>query len=191
MPFNSPDNDYMLVIDERASVGWLATDRRQAADSVCIYCFIPNEVRDVYTMSSANEAEVVRAAQILSIAESQQGAKERIATALNLLRVCAAEDAQTVEGPQPMFVISDDVVYHSVKEFRSDKAAQLAQQSVSLQEELTKTQQTLDALRQEYHKSKLSTTAADILSLEQQAKGQAAQLSSVLKQMRSEEAKNL
>jgi tetratricopeptide (TPR) repeat protein len=43
MPFNSPFNDYMMVIDEEKGIGWFASDRFQPADSVCIYTFIPNE----------------------------------------------------------------------------------------------------------------------------------------------------
>ena len=45
MPFNSPDNDYMLVIDEMAGIGWFATDRRQHPDTVVVYEFVPNEKR--------------------------------------------------------------------------------------------------------------------------------------------------
>ena len=48
MPFNSPANDYMYVVDEYANLGWFASDRHQPADSVCIYVFIPNASKQVY-----------------------------------------------------------------------------------------------------------------------------------------------
>ncbi len=41
-PFNSPFNDYMMVIDEEKGIGWFASDRFQPSDSVCVYTFIPN-----------------------------------------------------------------------------------------------------------------------------------------------------
>ncbi|MDE5998866.1 MAG: hypothetical protein K2H04_02160, partial [Bacteroidaceae bacterium] len=42
-PYNSYANDYMLVIDETANLGWVASERYQPAGEVCIYTFIPNE----------------------------------------------------------------------------------------------------------------------------------------------------
>lgn len=46
MPYNSPFNDYMMVIDETNGVGWWATDRNTPdTDSVTIYIFIPSELR--------------------------------------------------------------------------------------------------------------------------------------------------
>ena len=42
MPFNSPYNDYMYVIDEFNDLGWFASDRYQPEGKVCIYVFIPN-----------------------------------------------------------------------------------------------------------------------------------------------------
>ena len=48
MPFNSPANDYMLAIDEFNQLGWFVSDRNQPEDKVCIYIFIPNDIRKVY-----------------------------------------------------------------------------------------------------------------------------------------------
>lgn len=39
MPFNSPFNDYMLVIDEVSELGFFASDRYQPEDKVAIYAF--------------------------------------------------------------------------------------------------------------------------------------------------------
>ena len=36
MPFNSPANDYLMVIDEAQQLGWFVTDRNQPADTVCL-----------------------------------------------------------------------------------------------------------------------------------------------------------
>lgn len=53
MPYNSPGNDYMLVIDEYTGAGWWATDRAGEVDEsgkpiVTIYVFVPNEIRQNY-----------------------------------------------------------------------------------------------------------------------------------------------
>ena len=43
MPFNSPYNDYMMVVDEQNKVGWFASDRYLPEDKVMIYKFEYNE----------------------------------------------------------------------------------------------------------------------------------------------------
>ena len=58
MPFNSPANDYMYVVDEYANLGWFASDRRQPADSVCIYVFIPNAAKQVYDYGQTDPARL-------------------------------------------------------------------------------------------------------------------------------------
>ena len=50
MPYNSPYDDYLLVIDELTGIGWWATDRNQIPGKLTIYMFIPNEVRENYSI---------------------------------------------------------------------------------------------------------------------------------------------
>lgn len=45
MPYNSPANDMLYVIDENNNIGWWATDRFTGADSVSIMVFVPNANR--------------------------------------------------------------------------------------------------------------------------------------------------
>ncbi len=45
MPYNSPYNDYLMVIDEATGLGWWATDRNQIEGKVTIYVFRPEELR--------------------------------------------------------------------------------------------------------------------------------------------------
>ena len=54
MPFNSPYNDYMYVIDEFNDLGWFASDRYQPEDKVCVYVFVPNESKQVYDYESTS-----------------------------------------------------------------------------------------------------------------------------------------
>ena len=35
----------MLAIDEFNQLGWFVSDRNQPEDKVCIYIFIPNDIR--------------------------------------------------------------------------------------------------------------------------------------------------
>lgn len=45
MPFNSPYNDYLLVIDEYTGAGFFATDRNRHPGKITIYTFIPQDLR--------------------------------------------------------------------------------------------------------------------------------------------------
>lgn len=46
MPFNSPYDDFMMVVDEENGVGWWATDRNQIEDMVTLYVYILPEMRE-------------------------------------------------------------------------------------------------------------------------------------------------
>ena len=55
MPFNSPYNDYMYVIDEYNNLGWFASDRFQPEGKVCIYVFIPNNSKQTYNYEAMDQ----------------------------------------------------------------------------------------------------------------------------------------
>lgn len=128
MPFNSPANDYLLVIDEVAQLGWLVTDRNQAPDTVCIYIFIPADTREVYEMSDANKEEVIHAAQIHSIAESQSDT-EAVAAARERLAALKSAPSSTAGTKHRRYVIDDQTVYTSLTQFKSEAARRIAAQA--------------------------------------------------------------
>ena len=67
LPFNSKANDYMYVIDELDSLGWLVTDRNQPDGKVCIYTFVPSKTRENLNLEEMTEDEVKPFAEIQSI----------------------------------------------------------------------------------------------------------------------------
>lgn len=70
MPFNSPFDDYMLVIDEFTGVGWWATDRNQIPGMLTIYVYVPNSVRVNYSPEDPN---LVSFAKITNIGATWDG----------------------------------------------------------------------------------------------------------------------
>ena len=70
MPFNSPYNDYMYVIDEYNNLGWFASDRFQPEEKVCIYVFIPNSSKQTYNYEAMDPQQMIRLAQIHSLKET-------------------------------------------------------------------------------------------------------------------------
>lgn len=68
MPYNSPYDDYLLAIDDATGVGWWATDRNLIPESLTIYIFIPQELRDNYPVAGTDD--LVNRARITSIADT-------------------------------------------------------------------------------------------------------------------------
>ncbi len=124
MPFNSPYNDYMYVIDEFNNLGWFASDRYQPADSVCIYIFIPNETRHVYDFENDGEEQVRRAAMIHSIGETW-GDKEEVRKAKQRLSVVTYQKPVEEQKRDFEFVIDDNSTYYYLTDFKSAEAKRL------------------------------------------------------------------
>lgn len=131
MPFNSPANDYMLLIDEAARLGWLVTDRNQGADSVCIYTFVPTDTRDVYELTEDNRKEVVQAARIHAIAQTQKDAKS-VADARKRMKH-QLDRAESSSGIPMRYVVNDSKVYTSLTQFRSEAARRIAMEAMQAQ----------------------------------------------------------
>lgn len=45
MPFNSPADDFLYLIDEQSDLGWLLTSRGLPADSTRLYTFVPSSIK--------------------------------------------------------------------------------------------------------------------------------------------------
>ena len=192
MPFNSPANDYMYVVDELSNVGWFVTDRRQPADKVCIYFFQPNTMRETFTIApddALGQERLRRAARIASIAETQTDA-ELVADARKRLRETPQANGDN-EATTPRFVINDQKVYTSLQQFKSATARRIAEQWQNEHARLVKLEQLLESSRKTLAttpKEKRSEASnAAILKLEQDCSALAKQVKTLEKNMRSAE----
>ena len=116
LPFNSSANDYMYAIDEMTGVGYFATDRRQPEGKVCIYTFIPNQKRIVYSTDEMSQDSIRSLANIDRIADTWGDGALR-ADVLDRLNN-AGRKPREVKKNEFMFIINDDIVYTSIKDFR-------------------------------------------------------------------------
>ena len=64
MPYNSPFNDYLYAVDEETGAGWWVTDRNQIADSVTVYTFIPEELRNNWPVDTPGLADYAKVSSI-------------------------------------------------------------------------------------------------------------------------------
>lgn len=166
MPFNSPFNDYLLVIDEEKGVGWFASDRYQPGDSVCVYTFIPNE--RVTLLESDDMAYMAGRAAISSIADTWKEGVE-----YNSLRSLAKEISVSQERKTGdfEFVINDRATYYSLSDFKSSRAQSIFSQAIGLQKQLDDINADLDNKREQFlnNGSAGNNLTVSILDLEKNA----------------------
>ncbi len=117
LPFNSPQNDYLLAISDMDNLGWLVSDRNQEEGKVCIYTFEPTAQR--VTFDEDTDPELIKNyAEIRHIKDSWTfgdliAARERKAALLERLE-------EKEEDESIMFVVNDNTVYTSLSDFKSD-----------------------------------------------------------------------
>lgn len=149
-PYNSYANDYMLVIDETAHLGWFASDRYQPQGKVCIYTFIPNESRQTIDYETADLTELRAFASLQSLTaipltdeqkEAKAQAKKRIST-LNAQR-------STVNHQKDFeFVINDVKTYYTLNDFLSSDAKRLCSDWVQKSKNLVTLNEQLQQMRE-------------------------------------------
>ncbi|MEG1564661.1 MAG: hypothetical protein RR365_13185, partial [Bacteroides sp.] len=189
MPFNSPANDYMYVIDEFNNLGWFASDRYQPEGKVCIYVFIPNSSKQTYDYESMPNEQIVHLAQLRSVEATWKNKKE-VTDALQRLKGVIYHQPQDVQFSDFDFIIDDQYTYHSLNDFRSASAKgqfrKYQQTEKSFQQQAAK----LDGLREKYAQSskeeKAQLTPA-ILDLEKRVEQMSQELDALATNIRKAE----
>ena len=170
MPFNSPANDYMMVIDEVNSLGWFATDRNQPEGMVCIYTFILSDTKQYYRYKEDSMEEIRRAASIHSIAATQTD-QEAVRKAQQTLFKLELEAQSEDKKNEFTFVIDDFTDYHSLDNFKSPEARQLYTDWITKQKTLETLSFELEKKREEYTRASNNERrkmAEELLKMEQQ-----------------------
>ena len=170
LPFNSPANDYLYVIDEYANLGWFATDRNQEDSKVCIYVFVPSEKRITYNIEDYTPEEINGYAQISSISDTWDD-KELLSQALQRL-----EEVRKSQKPQDhssdfSFIINDDITYRQLSDFKLRENVIRYQQLSALRNRQANLNQSLERTRDAYanaSRKKRRAMMEDILSDEQE-----------------------
>ena len=138
-PFNSPANDYMMVIDEQNKLGWFATDRNQSAGKVIIYTFAPNETKTI--IRTENKDYLRSVAQLLTYRKVSGNNSDSLATKQDQL----PESIEQIE-----VVINDSTVYTNVNQFKSPEAVKLWNELRKLTADCKNKQKELSDLRLKY-----------------------------------------
>ena len=185
MPFNSAANDYLYLVDEFNQLGWFVTDRGQGGDTVCVYCFIPNETRRIYDTSTMGRDTLVALANINSIRDTWTD-QERVKDALNRLDILRTKSKKSAQS-QFHFIVNDRITYTNLSQFRNEENRKLANKWLKLVDERNKASEQLEELRKQYSVSrpeKKAELAASIHALEQKYEKLIADVRSMEKEIR-------
>ncbi len=162
-PYNSYANDYMLVIDEAARLGWFASDRYQPNGKVCIYTFIPNESRQTIDYETADLNELCAAASLRSISAIPMTDEEKQARidALQRKRQLTAT-ASATRYKDFEFILNDARTCYTLDDFISNDAKKLCREWLQKSKNLTALNDQLQQLRENVS----TTNRQTILNLE-------------------------
>ena len=148
LPFNSPANDYLLVIDDLDSLGWLVTDRRQPEGKVCVYTFVPTSVRQNFEVDGLSNAMLKSYADIKSIKDTWKFGN-RQTTMLRLKNIRTKIRKQQNKN-NINFIINDKQIIRSVDDFKSDESRTLYKQLIEIKQIITEEEQQLQKQRIQY-----------------------------------------
>lgn len=193
MPYNSPANDYMMVIDEYNNLGWFASDRFQPEGKVCIYVFVPNESRTTFDYDNDGPRLVAGRARLGSIRDTWTDENAVRAARQRLTMVLNSQPAEKTRHDFT-FVIDDRTTYHALTDFRSQEALKLFHQWQQMRNDYRRLDEQLGQLRSRYAASPDSRKQAmtrQILDLEKRREQMSGELDALEIKVRNTEKNRL
>lgn len=152
-PFNSEFNDYMFAIDDYNNLGWFASDRYQPEGKVCVYVFIPNDSKNTYNYDAIEPSKMISLAKLDNIALTQSDRNEVIKARQRLAKVTYSNSGEKAKKADFTFIVNDNRVYTSLKDFRKAEARKLFQEMREKQKDLDVLEKELENLREKYSKA--------------------------------------
>ena len=193
LPFNSSANDYMYVVDELDSLGWLVTDRFQPEGKVCIYTFVPSKTRENFDLGEMSESEVRQFATIHSIQDTWPSEEAR-SEALLRLENMKNRNTPRRETASFTFDVNDEITYHTPSDFRSSTARDMFMELLQQKERNQEYAQRLETMRERYYHADDAERASmrkSILDAEKELERQNVQILNTEKKIRNAEIMSL
>lgn len=149
MPFNSPANDYMYVIDDLNNLGWFVSDRRQPEGKVCVYVFVPNASKQVYDYENGDPDQIAALARLDRISDTCTD-EDKVRTARQQLAALVYSKDENTRKADFTFIVDDSATYHSLRDFRSSEARKQFQMLQQKEKDLESLIGQLDKKREAY-----------------------------------------
>lgn len=187
MPFNSPANEYLLVISDMENLGWLVSDRYQPEGKVCIYTFEPTAQRETFG-EDADEEILKHYAGIESIKDTWKFGNRNAAIQRRNDLLSRLTDKKADESIE--FVINDITTYTSLADFKTPNGKQKYQDILKNKNKLAQLKNLLETSRDGYantNKSKRHDLGRKILALEQEVETLETNIEKAEKELRNAE----
>ena len=163
MPYNSPFDDYLLVIDEQTGVGWWATDRKQIPDSLTLFVYLPNDVRKNLD-SEDEEIDVASFARIADI-KATQDPEEDYSPYLEAIEANAQREA--TPPADFAFRLPDGTLLERYNQLRTEREREAMKKYLDSLKIYDNSLKALDGLRKDYHyRGSTATLKMQIADLE-------------------------
>lgn len=146
MPFNSPYNDYLLVIDEFTGAGWFATDRNRHPGKITIYTFIPQDLRINVSPDNPNLASLARLDRI-SLTHKEGADYSAVRQAIKEGQAMNTADKLT---PDFLFSLPGNRVYTSLSDFSNPRAQEAMETYLEKERKFHNITDRLQQLRLQY-----------------------------------------
>jgi hypothetical protein len=139
----------MYAIDEFNNLGWFVSDRYQPEGKVCIYVFIPNEAKSVYSFENTDAEKLARLAKIHAIQETWSDQTE-VKDAQR--RLASLDDAFSApeSNYEFEFVLNDEKTYYNMTDFKSAQARTAFERYRQLEQAYLNQQMELMKYREQY-----------------------------------------
>ena len=167
MPYNSTGNDLLFVIDEENNLGWWATDRFAAPDSVSIFVFVPNSVR----VNIAGDDENLSSRAKISDIKLTQSKDFDVKGALKRIPVPDKEDKNSGSSSSFALSLGDGRVITSASQLRNREAASLMSDVLRAKRVLSDNIERLESMRRSFAEGDTSLRE-DIRTLETEVERQ-------------------
>lgn len=150
MPFNSPYNDYMMVIDEETGLGWWVTDRNSEEGFLTLYIYLLEDIRKNYPDDTENLADFALITEFR--ATQEEGREEDYKKILRNL----PHPKKQVDSASPEFTfdLGNGKIYGHFSDFRNKKAAELMKKYLETEKVLQIREINLEELRKGYSSNK-------------------------------------
>ena len=183
MPYNSPYDDFLLVIDEETGAGWFASDRNSPGGDVTIYMFVPSETRVNVEVDDPNLASRARLSDI-SLTQTDKDYSGLLSRINSIDPGAGAAD----NTPDFEFVMPDGRVLTRWDQLRSERGRRVMENYIDSLADFQAEEQNLENLRLQYGRGN-KNVASTILKIEKQLKTSEEQLKSMSNRIIEAESK--
>lgn len=159
MPYNSPFDELLFAIDATDSIGWLVTTRNFLdGDSATIYYFIPSDTR-----RNLDDLEnVTQRARISSIADTwPEGFSPTYKITLKNSIKPATPKVETTEF---VLHLPDGTTFTCYDQLKNDKARRAMKEYLEAADKVTKTENELNGMYDEYSRNGRTSELADVIN---------------------------